>query len=95
MQRITWETIDENLFNEAGEKIVSVSNKKEYVEDMRVQNVRVLDFLENKYPDRTFRLSKWHNHDFGIYQEIEERTVEEVDICPDCGGESDVYGCIC
>ena len=68
-----WESIDENLYYEAGEKdIVQVTNIQTYLNKMSEQNKRVLAYLQATYPNRTFRLSKWHSHDFGQYQEIEE-----------------------
>jgi len=75
-----WESIDENLYYEAGEKeIVQVTNTQTYINKMSEQNKRVLTYLQATYPNRTFRLSKWHSHDFGQYQEIEELFVTEND----------------
>ena len=68
-----WESINEELYTEAGEKeLVCVHSEKPYIDEMKAQNIRVYKYLVNKYPERTFRLSKWHSHDFGQYQEIEE-----------------------
>lgn len=75
-----WETIDEDLYYEAGEKeIVQVTNTQTYLNKMSEQNKQVLSYLQATYPNRTFRLSKWHSHDFGQYQEIEELFVTEND----------------
>lgn len=75
-----WETIDENLYYEAGEKdIVQVGIGIEYLDKMIEQNKRVLKYLQEKYPERTFKISKIHYHDFGDYQEIEELLTTEND----------------
>lgn len=79
MKDVYWESIDESLYEEAGEKdIVQVSSEKEYWLDMCAQNRRVLNYLKEKYPDRTFR-TKDYSHDFGQYQEVEERFISEED----------------
>jgi len=72
---IEWSAIDEELYAEAGETdIVQVdSNDPEYMPRMEQQNKKVYDYLIKKYPDRQFRISEWHKHDFGDYQEVEER----------------------
>lgn len=46
---------------------------------MQDQNKRVADYLNQKYEDRLFKLSKWYSHDFGSYQEVLERIGYEVD----------------
>jgi hypothetical protein len=67
-----WETIDEALYLEAGEKeIVQVSKDNDYSNKMLAQAERVLNYLKEKYPDRIFR-RKWYDHDFGSYIEVEE-----------------------
>ncbi len=78
MKTYEWESIDESLYEEAGEKeIVQVSNK-EYWLDMCAQNKRVIKYLNKKYPDRKFR-TKDCQHDFGQYQEILEKVSYEED----------------
>lgn len=73
MKNYEWESIDESLYEEAGEKeFVQVSQTKEYWLDMCAQNKRVIKYLNEKYPERKFR-TKDYSHDFGQYQEIEER----------------------
>ena len=74
MKYYEWETIDDSLFSEAkcGD-YVFVKSDEPYLEEMKIQNKKVLDYLEKTYPDRTFRVSKWHRHDFGDYQDIEEK----------------------
>lgn len=80
MKKIEWESIDESLFKEANVgECVQVSMTEDYINAMRKQNIDVLDFLRKKYPDRRFRLSKWHSHDFGQYQEVEEGVYVEDD----------------
>lgn len=75
-----WESIGDDLFNEAGfGEVVSVSSDQTYITKMGEQNEKVLKFLQEKYPERTFRLSKWHEHDFGPYQEVEERISYPID----------------
>jgi hypothetical protein len=74
MKYYEWESIDDELFSEAGTgDYVFVKIDEPYLEKMKVQNKKVLVYLETKYPDRTFRVSKWHKHDFGDYQDIEEK----------------------
>ena len=72
MKYSEWEAIDDELFAELGEELVSVSKEQGYTVKMGLQNGRMLKFLEEKYPERTFRISKWKPHDFGEYQEVEE-----------------------
>lgn len=77
-----WESIDDSLFLEAtgGEPCVNVDRTRDYMTAMSEQNRLALVYLKAKYPDRLFRLSKWHAHDFGDYQEVEERIeYEELD----------------
>lgn len=73
MKHYEWESIGESLFEECkiGE-LVCVSNG-EYREKMAHQNKKVVEILSEKYPERNFRVSKWHPHDFGPYQEVEEK----------------------
>lgn len=73
---IEWESIDDELFAEAGEgACVQVKRDTDYMGEMESQNKKVLAYLQAKYPERQFRLSKWYPHDFGAYQEILERMV--------------------
>ena len=66
-------SVDEDLYTEAGEKNIVQVSDGDYVQSMEQQNKRVLYFLREKYPERTFRLSPWHSHEFGKYQEVEEK----------------------
>lgn len=74
-----WESINDELFAEAGagECIQVNSEDHTYLQRMDEQNKKVLAFLKAKYPDREFRRSKWHQHEFGPYQEIEEAVYYE------------------
>tara|TARA_R110000868_G_scaffold99181_2_gene273058 strand:+ start:3744 stop:4187 length:444 start_codon:yes stop_codon:yes gene_type:complete len=81
MNEQEWESVDEETYMEAGEKdIVQVSKEKPYLKEMVQQNQRVFFYLTNKYPQRKFRISKWHNHEFGDYQEVEEEMLTKNDI---------------
>lgn len=69
---VYWESIDESLYYEAGEKeIVQVSKDKPYLDDMILQNVRVMIYLNATYPERKFK-RKMNSHEFGQYEEIME-----------------------
>lgn len=69
---LEWETIGDYEYDEAGEVCVQVSADEDYIDEMIAQNKRILAVLTAKYPERHFRISKMHNHDFGSYQEVEE-----------------------
>lgn len=78
MKTYEWESIDEVLYEEAGEKeIVQVVKDESNLHAIVAQNKRVVEYLENKYPERKFRCSKLHYHDFGTYQEVEEKVEYE------------------
>ena len=81
MKNIEWETIEDKLFDEAtgGEKCVQVIKDGEYLDAMETQNKKVLAYLNEKYPARRFKLSKWNAHDFGAYQEVLEAIEYEID----------------
>ena len=80
MKTIGWESIDDELFEECGfGECIQVKSNEDYLDAMSFQNKSVLDCLRCKYPDREFRVSKWHPHGFGQYQEVEEKVVYQDD----------------
>lgn len=83
MTKTEWESIDDSQYMEAGEKkIVQVTRDGEYIEDMEAQNKRVIEYLREKNPKTVYRL-KWNNHEFGMYQEVEELKEYEDDYSED------------
>jgi len=89
-----WQSIDDKMFEDCNVgEIVSVSKNLDYLEKMETQNKKVLAILKDKYQDKDFRLSKWNNHDFGHYQEVEESVAYEIEICELC--EDDIRDCDC
>lgn len=68
-----WESIDDSLFEECKVGDLVCVSDKPYMQEMEKQNKKVVAILTEKYPERKFRVSKWHPHDFGSYQEVEER----------------------
>lgn len=92
-----WESISDELFESCGVgKVFQVLRTDVYMEFMEAQNEKVIVILREKYPDREFRCSKWHSHDFGSYQEVEEKIAyededeEEENVCSTCNGTREV-----
>ena len=53
------------------ESCVQVSTKTEYLSDMRKEALRMVELLNNKFPNITGDFSiVWYPHDFGKYAQI-------------------------
>lgn len=88
-----YESIDDSLIEEAlqGEKLVCVSKDNDYIEAMDIQNRKIRDFLNDKYPDRAFRIGQINYHDFGQYREVEE--AKQYTYCEDCDNLAEECEC--